>query len=172
MPRPRVRPAFVLTISAGAGALFACAKEAPVEVGHNPPAQDLPELVTASPTSSAVASDTATMPATTATASATAARQDHDLPRNPLAKGTTVRLASNGSCFVYQPFSPLKPGEQRPPGTEPPRKAVTCPADFANDPAYRDCIDGVVLAKADSSDCVCSVGGNPPPPPRLVVCPK
>lgn len=101
-----------------------------------------------------------------------APRRDPTITRNPSTQGSKVRLASDGTCFVYKPFGPLKPGEQRPPGTEPPREVVACPAGFATDPAYKDCIAGVVLATEDGADCVCAVGGNPPPLPRPVPCPK
>ncbi len=163
MTRLRLRPAFVVTFSVASAA---CAKEVPVERGHNPPGLPDRDVPTAE-TGAASASVARTAPTTS-----TVAARDHSVARNPSAGGSQVRRASNGSCFVYKPFGPLKPGELRPPGTEPPRDPVACPAGFADDPAYKDCVDGVVLATADGGDCVCAVGGNPPPLPRPVVCPK
>jgi hypothetical protein len=164
--RLHLRPAFVLTFSAAASGSLGCAKDIPIDEGHNPPAQDFPGPPTSDRTS---VSPVPSAPITSATGVEPHPAQEVSL--NPLSQGSAVRLASNGTCFVYLPFGPLKPGEQRPPGTEPPRAAVSCPAGFAADSAYRDCIEGVVLAKA-ASDCVCAIGGNPPPLPRPVNCPK
>jgi hypothetical protein len=149
-----MRPAFVVTFSAAS--MAGCAKDVPVvEEARNPPEQPVPTVAPSAEVSAAPV-----------------ARGEHTVSRNPTTPAGAIRLASNGTCFVYKPFGPLKPGEQRPPGTEPPRETVACPAGFAADPSYKDCIEGVVLAAADGADCVCAVGGNPPPLPRAVVCPK
>ena len=90
--------------------------------------------------------------------------------QNPTdADGRPIRRAYSGAgCFVYLPFPPLEEGEMRPPGSEPPRKSVTCPALMAT-PTFEQCRGGTVLRAGEQ--CTCHVGGNPPPPPRDVPCP-
>lgn len=174
VPRSRarsLRPSFVLTIStASAVGATACASDRPeIYETHNPPFVQLDVSSTASsapPPATATATSTATATADP-TASAAA-----PVTKNPLSQGAVVRLAHDKTCFVYQPFPPLRPNEQRPPGTEPPRKKVPCPAGMESEPSYLDCLEGAVLASGDPPSCVCAVGGNPPPPPRPVVCPK
>lgn len=81
---------------------------------------------------------------------------------NPVdADGRTIHLAYNADdrCFVYLPFPPLRPGEQRPPGTAPPSRDVPCPAEMQNE-AYRSCRGGIVSYKGEA--CECFEHGNPP----------
>lgn len=73
-------------------------------------------------------------------------------------------------CFIELPFPPLLPGQQRFPGTPPPTQSLPCP-DAMKEPTYEACLGGVVYQKLDQSACVCFVMGNPPPPPKPMVCP-
>jgi hypothetical protein len=97
----------------------------------------------------------------------------HPIPVNPRdANDRVIKKAWDGNgCFVELPFPPLLPGQQRPPGTPPPRQKVTCPTTM-NDPAYDACKGGVLYTTETRSSCVCFVMGNPPPPPRREACPK
>jgi hypothetical protein len=83
-------------------------------------------------------------------------------PVNPKdAQGRTIHLDYDGEgCFVELPYPPLKPGEQRFPGTPPPRQDAPCPPEMG-DPAYASCRGGVVRTTASGS-CECFLMANPP----------
>jgi len=80
----------------------------------------------------------------------------------------TIFAAPDGSCFVNLPFveAPTSGGVPHP------TKAVPCPSGMDH-PSWRECAGEVIRASEDGDDCVCEVGGNPPPPtvPRIT-CPR
>lgn len=174
----QLRPAFVLTLSA-ASAVGTIGCSEPEPISRNPPADLVVPTTTASTSAAqeATASTPTTLPSTSASSDAvrnsTASKREHTLAKNPNIDGKPVRLAPDKTCFVYLPFPPLKPNEQRPPGTEPPRKKVACPPGMDADPAYLACFYGTIFAaEGEPPDCECSVGGNPPPLPTTVPCPR
>jgi hypothetical protein len=72
-------------------------------------------------------------------------------------------------CYVNLPFPPQEgpPVSFRPP----PQQEVACPPSMT-DPAWAECAHGTVTSTDDGAECLCAVMGNPPPPPRVVSCPK
>jgi hypothetical protein len=80
-----------------------------------------------------------------------------------------IYRGSDATCYVRLPFPEGQgpPVSFRPPPTEP----VDCPEVLA-DASWESCVHGTVLADADATECRCTVLGNPPPPPRLIPCPK
>lgn len=174
----QLRPAFVLTLStASIVGSIGCAEPEPIS--RNPPADftNPPEVTPASASAEQTASVSASLPPTASAVVSTSAsapsKRDYTISKNPLVDGKPARLATDKTCFVYLPFGPLKPNEQRPPGTEPPRKKIPCPSGMASDPGYLACFEGTIFAaEGDPPDCQCAVGGNPPPLPTSVTCPK
>lgn len=73
----------------------------------------------------------------------------------------------DGTCRVNLPFPEAEgpPISFRPPPTE----VVPCPVHM-KDPSWDACFGRVTTGPASGS-CLCSVMGNPPPPPRIVSCP-
>jgi hypothetical protein len=105
--------------------------------------------------------------ATIATSSSAVANAGPLNPRD--AQNRVIHAAWSGEgCFVYLPFPPLRAGEDRPPGSAPPRETVPCPP-IMSTPTFQQCRGGTVTRASDQ--CSCFVGGNPPPPPRPVPCP-
>jgi hypothetical protein len=160
----RLAPAFVVTISA----VSACG-------GSKPPAPPTTEIAKPSATDD----EPSRTPDEASSTEPQAEPVDpptrlEDYPNVLNAKDSAgraiFRAESGPGCYVELPFGPLKPGEQRPPGTPPPRKNVACPAAM-KDPAYDACLGGTIHAKTDKSACVCFVMGNPPEVPRAISCP-
>ncbi len=79
-----------------------------------------------------------------------------------------VYRSENSTCYVRLPF----PEGSGPPVSfrPPPTVAVDCPSPM-NDPAWDACADGSALSTPEADACLCAVFGNPPPPPRSIVCP-
>ena len=75
----------------------------------------------------------------------------------------------DATCYVHLPFPP----EEGPPVSfrPPPMQDVPCPPSMT-DPAWSECAYGSILANDDASACICTVMGNPPPPPRPTTCPN
>lgn len=160
----RSRVAFVVTLSA-AGAL-SCA-EPPLRA--NPPGPELPRPDAAAPDAAAPEGEEPAAPEPARVDDAAAPVEPGVLnPRD--AENRTVFRDNGERCYVELPFPPLKPGEQRPPGSAPPTRNVACPAEIL-DPAFAECRGGA-LERQPSGECTCFVMGNPPPPPRPVPCPK
>jgi hypothetical protein len=76
--------------------------------------------------------------------------------------GTIYRRGSGEGCEVHLPLE----------GRAPPGMVNTqdmdCPPEM-DDVAWADCAGGMIHTNGE--DCVCSVMGNPPMPPRRVSCP-
>jgi hypothetical protein len=93
--------------------------------------------------------------------------------KNPAdADGRTIYVDASDVCYVEVP--PKKPpSTPLPPGMRfMDRVNVDCPAVF-DDAAWDDCNYGPLMKNKTKPECFCmSLGGNPPPPPRLVACPK
>jgi hypothetical protein len=116
--------------------------------------------------------DTAATTTTSSTALGSSAPKSDGLLNARDAKGRAIfRTGSKGQpeCYVELPFPPLKPNEERYPGTPPPQESVKCPPSML-DAAFLECAFGTVTLK--EARCECFVMGNPPPPPRTVSCPK
>ncbi len=87
------------------------------------------------------------------------------------AKGRTLYVSYVDECYYEEPGK----------GTPPPMPTgarfvdfvyVDCPKE-ADDAAWDDCTGSTMYAVDGSTTCEChSMGGNPPPPPREVACPK
>jgi hypothetical protein len=177
----RLRPSFVITASAFAAA---CSKEptsgggekqtiAPVTseqksgAGELEPVHDNPPA--AKTTKKRVR--TAKTPAKWSPASGPIPYSDF-VPRNPTdAQGRTIYVASDDTCYVQLPMK--NPPKNMVPGMPwydigP----VDCPAEL-DDPAWDDCQYGTLEAVKGKADCYCvRSGGNPPPPPAKIACPK
>ena len=154
----RLARAFIVT----GGALAACTPLGPDSVATTPkgPAIEPAGTGSAQPSASTRSSgEPVTSHAATSHPARSAVPATAEL--NPLdAAGRHIRRAYQGQgCFVYLPFGPLKPGEQRVPGTEPPQHRLPCPPAMA-DAAYDACRGGVLSRQAGS--CVCNSPGNPP----------
>ncbi|MBS0658921.1 MAG: hypothetical protein JSR82_11840 [Verrucomicrobia bacterium] len=95
--------------------------------------------------------------------------QVHDfadlVPQNPSdPKGRTI-YAQGTACVVHVP-SGSKQTSWQPPET----KVVDCPPQM-DDPAWDHC-PGVLHRRKGEAACICTMDGNPPPPPSEVPCPK
>ena len=85
--------------------------------------------------------------------------------------GHSLFISYDDRCYYEEPGK----------GTPPPMPTgsrfvdfiyVDCPKE-ADDPAWDDCTGSTMHAIAGLATCECySMGGNPPPPPREVACPK
>jgi hypothetical protein len=94
-------------------------------------------------------------------------------PKNPSdADGRVIYVDEKDLCYVEVPpkTPPKFPG---PPGLRMmDHVAVDCPA-LLDDPAWDECQYGPLMKNKTKAECYCmTLGGNPPPPPRLVSCPK
>lgn len=93
--------------------------------------------------------------------------------KNPSdADGRTIYVDQTDTCYVEVP--PKKaPKFPPPPGVRMmDHLALDCPA-IMDDPAWDECEYGPLMKNKSKPECYCmSLGGNPPPPPRLVSCPK
>ena len=86
-------------------------------------------------------------------------------PLNPRDDSKREIFAYGEKCMVHV-------HEDRPKYWHPPKtKQVDCPPSM-NDPAWDQCQGGRILKSTESAMCVCTMDGNPPPPPREVDCPK
>jgi hypothetical protein len=85
---------------------------------------------------------------------------------NPKDGDNRTIYASNDSCFVRLPFPP---GEKITSWRPQPTKIVSCPESM-DDAAWDHCYGGDI--RLVDQRCVCTVDGNPPPPPRDIPCPK
>jgi hypothetical protein len=174
----RFAPSFVMTVSALA---VACSKQPSGEQGAIAPVPserqdaDKVEQVHDNPPAPKIGRKrvrTSKSPAKYQPASGTVPPWSDFVQQNPSdPQGRTIFVASDDSCFVQLPrkdqSKPLPPGApwfaQGP---------VDCPAAL-DDPAWDDCQYGTLEAVKGSSDCYCvQPGGNPPPPPSKVACPK
>ncbi|MGZ6084824.1 MAG: hypothetical protein ACXWUE_15230 [Polyangiales bacterium] len=93
--------------------------------------------------------------------------------QNPTdSEGRTIFVSFDDTCFVQMP-------KKNQPKALPPGMPwydtllVDCPTEL-DDPAWDDCSGGTLEAvKGKSGECYCvHPGGNPPPPPNVVACPK
>lgn len=173
----RFRPSFVFTASALA---FACSKEptagekpiTPVtgeqkSDGKFEPVHDNPPA----PKTTKKRVRTSKTPAKYNPASGPVPFSDL-APQNPSdAQGRMIYVASDDTCYVQLPLK--KPPEHMLPGM--PWYAqgpVDCPAEL-DDPAWDECQYGTLEAVEGKAECYCiQPGGNPPPPPSKVACPK
>jgi hypothetical protein len=94
-------------------------------------------------------------------------------PKSPAdADGRTIYVDATDGCYVEVPKKtppkfPVAPG-MRMMDSMP----VDCPA-VVDDPAWDECQHGPLMKHKTKAECYCMpLGGNPPPPPRLVTCPK
>lgn len=157
-----LRPAFVITTLTTAACTPTPERE-PV-TGVNPPVPVTVPSATGAPIPTTPAPE-ATVPAPEPTANVgggTTPPLSATGSLNPSgAEGrTTYRAYQGDGCFVYLPFPPLKPGEQRVPGTAPPMQPAECPPRLL-DPAYESCRGGQLNRKPDGV-CECFQPGNPP----------
>ena len=93
--------------------------------------------------------------------------------KNPTdADGRTLYVDSSDTCYVEVPPKAL-PKTPMPPGLRMmDHLALDCPA-IMDDPAWDECAYGPLMKNKSKPECYCmALGGNPPPPPRLVACPK
>jgi hypothetical protein len=68
-------------------------------------------------------------------------------------------------CYFHGEF------DERPTSwVPPPRESVACPP-MMRAAAWSFCTGGTLSANPDGSECLCSLDGNPPPPPHLQDCP-
>lgn len=96
------------------------------------------------------------------------------VPQNPKGdpEGHVAYLAPDDRCYVEVPMKPPIP--PLPTGGRPfDNVYVDCPPEM-DDPAWDSCTWGTLSANTKkANDCVCiPMGGNPPPPPVGVACPK
>jgi hypothetical protein len=133
---------------------------------QNPP-PDAATTSTAIP--SAASAEVATDPPATATSSSSAKppRKTYSRQLNERDPKRGQIFSSESGCFVYGDWPDGKP---RAPGMMPARISLPCPPSM-KDPAWAACAGGTLSANELGSECECFVGGNPPPPPRLVDCP-
>ena len=78
-----------------------------------------------------------------------------------------IFVGGESGCFIYSKWPEDKP---RAPGMMPPPIAMACPPSMT-DSAWRACVSGTLSTNDGGTECSCFIGGNPPPPPRLVTCP-
>ncbi|MBX2801175.1 MAG: hypothetical protein KTR31_26075 [Myxococcales bacterium] len=79
--------------------------------------------------------------------------------------------AADGGCYVQLPLPPLAEGERQLSFRPRPRQAVDCPPSMSHE-SWQTCAQGTVSATEEGDACLCSVTGNPPPPPRPLDCPS
>lgn len=94
-------------------------------------------------------------------------------PKNPTdADGRTIYVDGSDECYVEVPPK-TPPKFPAPPGLRMmDHLAVDCPA-IMDDAAWDECLYGPLMQHKTKAECYClALGGNPPPPPRLVACPK
>ncbi len=138
-------------------------------ISHNPPAT--PDPVPSTPPTTVATAHPSMVPTMTHNPPPTQRLEDYPKLVNPKDKdGRAIFLSGGTNCYVELPFGPLKPNEQRPPGTPPPHKTVTCPKELSG-PAWEACQGGTIHSKDDGKSCVCFRMGNPPYPPNLTTCP-
>src|SRR5262245_57914297 len=124
-------PAFVVTLSA----LSACTQQKqPAPTSTTPtataePAPTVDEAPTGPEPTAEPAPSASANPELTPESSAPKLA-DYPTVLNPKdASGRAIfRDEKPDRCYVELPFGPLKPGEQRPPGTAPPQQNLACPA--------------------------------------------
>ncbi len=94
-------------------------------------------------------------------------------PRNSTtADGHAIFVRDDDICYFEVPMK--KPPKMMPTGfRQMDQVPIDCPPEL-DDPAWDECSYSTLMApKTPPGDCYCfSLGGNPPPPPRLVHCPK
>jgi len=180
-----LRKSFVLTVAAMSAT--ACQKQPDPIHAENPPPPKTKPSTEPTETTTATATATSDPPSKIATrkrkrtsdATATWKTPTGATPwpdlvdKNPKdADGRTIYVSNDDSCFVEVPI-------KTPPKTPLPSGSryvddvpLDCPAAL-DDPAWDECSWGTLLAHKTKPECYCtSLGGNPPPPPRLVACPK
>ena len=174
---------FVVTMSATLGA--ACARPAP------PTAAGDGASTAATMTATSPIAMASTTPSATAPPPAKTTRKRHrtapqsvghysntplayaDLvPQNPTdAGGRTIYASQEDLCYIEVPMKPPYP--PMPTGSRAIESAyVDCPAEL-DDPAWDACSSSTLFAHKGKTECWCApMGGNPPPPPVQVACPK
>jgi hypothetical protein len=96
--------------------------------------------------------------------------------KNPVdASGRTIFVRNDDVCYVEEPMK-TPPKKPLPTGFRMVDSIpVDCPPEV-DDPAWDECTYSILNAPkkmVPGGECYCfSVGGNPPPPPRAVTCPK
>jgi hypothetical protein len=132
------------------GALSACTSATPLTIEHN------------ASTGNEVAAEVSEQAAQDAQAASPRTLNAED------AEGRTIFIDGDGDCYVMLPF----PADQRRhPGMRGPTQNLACPAEMAS-PEWGECANGVIKLDVSAEECICYIGGNPPPPPRQVTCPE
>ncbi len=154
----RRRETVVVTVAAG-GIALACGGAPDVIMNPPPPP---PPVDTPWPAVTPVVEGT--LPDTPLPADpAPYERMGHQPNHRHPERGAVYR--SPAGCYVHMPF-------QTPPTSfvPPPTAAVGCPEEMASF-AWTQCFHGTMYADPKGEACICSVDGNPPPPPRWIHCP-
>ena len=168
-----MRPAFVVTVATISQ--FACEASQP---NANTPSATA--TVTIADTSAAPTSTTA--PTATATADPAVMRKrsvkktpwityegkiaGDQKPLNPRdADNRMIFARRDGHCYVTVPLPPEQQTKMRG-GVV---KVVDCP-DAMQHPQWDSCLGGTMY-QLENDDCICRVGGNPPPPAARASCP-
>lgn len=167
----RLRRPFVQTLAALSTLATAAACGPSSETGRNPPAMT---ATIPPPAPSTMAGDDAGASARRApVASGTPVPSAPSLADYPKtlnsvdAQGRSIFRNVADTCYVEMPWPAQMP---RPPGAPPPQASAACPPEMKL-PAWETCRGGAIMAKADRSECICFLMGNPPPPPQPNACP-
>jgi hypothetical protein len=85
------------------------------------------------------------------------------------AEGRTIFRSAEGACYIQLPPPSPEAGTPAVSFRPPVRRPVDCPPAMLT-AGWEACAGGT-LREGEGDDCLCTVLGNPPPPPRVVACP-
>ncbi len=163
--RRSLRPGIIATVSTVS--LAACNRPTPEPKHWNPPAITTHSATAGDPLATSAPPPPPPPPRAVKVRQATGSVDwaSYSVALNPHdAEGRVIHRVA-ASCYVELPFD--KPPTSVIPH---PTKEVACPKEMLQ-PEWAAC-SGELRAKADKSECLCAMFGNPPPPPLLMDCPK
>jgi len=172
LPLMRVNPAFVVTFLGIAQGGLACRERTAPDPIQPDPAPTATTSKVAEPTPPKSARKRKrTSPASEPKFASASTPWSSMTALNPSdAHGRAIHVSTDDSCFVEVPMK--DPPKNFPTGFRAvDQKIVDCPIEL-DDAAWDNCAWGTLYAVKGEANCLCgSLGGNPPPPPRLTTCP-